>query len=164
MVADRSSTKRAGTFIGGADDLYEVFSEYRNKRQEHFLAATLDAGNKVIRIYVITIGTVSHTIIAPRELFYPAILDNAVSVALAHNHPSGQASPSKQDDKITAMLVEAGNLIGIQVLDHLIITKNGFYSYAREERLGGLLNMEQAWAKGLEAGSSTSRTRRSSTS
>jgi DNA repair protein RadC len=137
-VADRSSTAWAGTNIKTPEDLDKIFGAYRNKRQEHFLVATLTGAHTVIRVYVVSIGTVNKAITAGREVFYPAILDNASRVALAHNHPSGKAEPSKEDDRITETMVKAGELLGILVLDHIILTKTGFFSYARSGKVGGL--------------------------
>ena len=100
----------------------------RNAEQEHFVAITLNGAGEVINTRVITIGLLNHSLVHPRETFRGAILDNAASIIIAHNHPSGSLEPSPQDKMITHQLVNAGDIIGIQVLDHIIITKGNFFS------------------------------------
>lgn len=110
-------------------DIVSMLAMYVKKTQEHFIVITLNAANEIIKKRVITKGLVNRTMIHPREVFRQAIKDNAVSVILAHNHPSGNVNPSKEDDDITKKLRQAGEVIGINVLDHIIIGKNGYYSY-----------------------------------
>jgi len=82
----------------------------------------------VIRRRVVTIGILNQSLVHPREVFAEAITDRAASVILAHNHPSGTLEPSTQDISITRQLVEAGSILGIRVLDHVIVTKKGYVS------------------------------------
>jgi DNA repair protein RadC len=127
--------KKSDTMVKTALEGVELFSAYSNKRREHFLLATLDSTVRVINIHVISIGLADMAIVGMREVFYPAILDNAVAVIAAHNHPSGSPAPSLNDDKVTATLVAAGRLLGIRVLDHIIVARDGFYSYHKEGRM-----------------------------
>jgi len=105
-------------------------------KKEYFLALTLDSGSRPIVARVIHIGTLNQSLVHPREVFRDAITDGAAAVIVAHNHPSGNTSPSQNDDRVTRRLREAGELLGIELLDHLIITPDdGYYSYSEE---GGL--------------------------
>jgi DNA repair protein RadC len=158
MVA-RGSAKFRGTAALSSSDAVEFFSAYTNERQEHFLAATLTAKHRVIKIHVVSIGTVSRTVVAPREVFYPAIVDNAVAVIVAHNHPGGCSEPGTEDDDVTVSLAAAGKLLGIQVLDHIIVAKEGYYSYRKNGRMEG-----PEWESALEEELNTLKTPLSSTS
>ena len=105
------------------DVLLQV-SYLREKTREHLMAIYLNARNELLfRKHVFT-GTLNASLIHPREIFNEALKQNAASVILAHNHPSGDAEPSQDDLEITKRLIEAGKIIGIDVLDHIIITKN----------------------------------------
>jgi DNA repair protein RadC len=110
-------------------DILPILEPIKDHKQEHFVCITLNGAGNVINSRVITIGLLNHSLVHPREVFRPAILDNAASIIIAHNHPSGSLEPSSQDIAITNQLKEAGNMIGISVLDHIIITeKNGYVS------------------------------------
>jgi len=115
--------------ISQAKDLMPQLARYACKRQEHFVVAILDGGHQVLRIKLVTVGLLNRTLIHPREVFRPAILESAAAVILVHSHPSGNLDPSREDRDITRRLVESGQLIGIPVLDHLIISKQGYYSF-----------------------------------
>jgi DNA repair protein RadC len=84
---------------------------------------------------VVSIGIVNKSLVHPREVFFPAIKDNAVAIVLVHNHPSGSLSPSKEDDVITSRFCDCASLLGFNVLDHVIISSRGYYSYRREGKL-----------------------------
>ena len=88
--------------------------------REHFLAVLLDARNRIIGIETVSIGSLTASFVHPREVFRPALIASAASVVLGHNHPSGDPEPSKQDLALTLQLAQAGQLLGIKVLDHLI--------------------------------------------
>lgn len=98
------------------------------KQKEHFLLICLDARNNLIKVCDISIGSLDKSIVHPREVFKQAIQVLAARVIVAHNHPSGSLQKSKEDKKITQRLAAAGDLLGIEVIDHLIITKNDFLS------------------------------------
>ncbi len=114
--------------IRNAKDAYEYLQDMRTLSKEHMRGLYLNSHNRVIRDEVISIGTINSNIIHPREVFHPAIESNAAAVVLAHNHPSGETGPSNEDIEITNQLVEAGKILGISLLDHVIITKDGFAS------------------------------------
>ncbi len=118
--------------ITSADDVYQFLAEYAIKKQEHFLVITLDGASHVIAKRVIHIGTINQSLVHPREVFHSAILDNAVGIIVAHNHPSGTLEASNADISITNRLKDVGKLVGIDLLDHVIISKKGFYSFSDE--------------------------------
>ena len=107
--------------------------KYERKRREHFYVLTLDNSQQIIRIHIVSIGILNKTIVHPREIFIPAIKDNACSIILAHNHPSGSNKSSREDCEITERLCKVGEIIGISVIDHVIISKTGYYSFLEEE-------------------------------
>jgi DNA repair protein RadC len=124
------------THIKSPECVLPLLRRWQNRRQENFLAITLNGSHHVIKIHHITKGLANRTIIHPRECFYPTIKDYAVSVIFVHNHPSGSAISSPEDDEITDRLCMSAEILGINMLDHIIITpKNGFYSYRREGKL-----------------------------
>ncbi len=102
--------------------------DIRNHRREHFVALYLNARNELIHRENISVGTVNASIVHPRDVFAPAIEHNATGVIVAHNHPSGDTTPSPEDREVTARLKEAGRLLGIHLLHHLILTKNDHVS------------------------------------
>lgn len=113
--------------ISGPSDLERYLSPYAAKPVEYFLVLTANAALKIINCHEISKGTVNRTLVTPRDVFRAAILDNAASIFVSHVHPSGELVPSREDLLVTKKLVEAGEIIGIPVLDHVIIG-NGFYS------------------------------------
>jgi DNA repair protein RadC len=98
--------------------------------REQFLVACLDAKHAIIGVNVVSIGSLSFSIVHPREVFKPAILLNSAAIICAHNHPSGHPEPSSEDRVLTARLRQAGDLIGITILDHLILGDDRIYSFA----------------------------------
>ena len=101
--------------------------------KEHFIAIYLDLNGEVIKSEIVSIGTLTASIIHPRELFRPAIKHRATSIIILHNHPSGDITPSEADVKITKQLKNAGQLLGIEVLDHVIFEKGDrFYSFENQ--------------------------------
>ena len=105
--------------------------------KEHFLVLTLDGSHKPIQTHLITTGTINRSLVHPREVFRPAILDNATALIVAHNHPSGNLSPSSEDLEVTRRLKQAGDIIGIPLLDHVILTDT-FYQYYSSLEKGAL--------------------------
>jgi len=106
-----------------------IQSSIKDKAKEHFKLILLNTRNKIIGISTVSIGTLNSNLVHPREVFKDAISHSAASVVFAHNHPSGDPEPSEDDLTITKRLTEAGKILGIEVLDHIIITKNGFFSF-----------------------------------
>lgn len=108
---------------------------FENRDREEFVLCLLDTANTLIGLSCISVGGLAGSIVEPRQVFKTAMLANAASVILAHNHPSGNPEPSEDDLRVTLQLVEAGNLLGIKVLDHLIITGDGYTSLAERGSL-----------------------------
>ena len=111
-----------------------IRASVQDKAKEHFKLILLNSRNRVIAISTISIGTLTTSLVHPREVFKEAIMHSAASVVLAHNHPSGDPDPSEDDLKITKKLVESGKILGIEVIDHIIIGKIDHYSF-REKGL-----------------------------
>lgn len=128
--------------IMGPKDAFAHFAYLARKRQENFAVATLDSAHQIIKVRVISVGLVNRTIVHPREVFAPAIEDRAQSIIISHNHPSGSTDPSPEDHEITDRLIKAGEILGIQVLDHVIVGKGRFYSFV-ENRLMDPLGTEE---------------------
>lgn len=112
--------------ISSPDEAYKQLDYLKSKKQECFAVLTLDGANRLIDNLVVFQGTLNQSLIHPREIFAKAIEDRAASIILAHNHPSGNPEPSEEDKRVMKKLKEAGNLLGIDVLDHLIITNQGY--------------------------------------
>ena len=114
--------------IDSAEKAVELLSDIRDKKQEYFVCLTLDGANRLIAKRVISIGTLTASLVHPREVFAEAITDRAASIIVAHNHPSGNLEPSAADKEVTDRLKQAGEILGIEVLDHLILGGEGFRS------------------------------------
>jgi len=107
----------------------------RSARKEHFLAYYLNARSQLIHAETVSIGTLSASLVHPREVFSPSLSHCAAAVIVAHNHPSGDCTPSSEDKDATRRLQRAGELLGIPLLDHVIVSARGFFSF----RENGLL-------------------------
>jgi DNA repair protein RadC len=109
-------------FINSSDDANKLLQSYLNGvDREHFVVILLNRKNGIIGINTVSVGDLSSSIVHPREVFKPAIVAGAASIIVAHNHPSGDPAPSRDDINVTKRLKEAGDILGINVLDHIII-------------------------------------------
>jgi len=115
--------------ITSAEDIYNELKVYTTRQQEYFLTITLDGANHIIQKREVFIGTLNQSLVHPREVFADAITDRAASIIIAHNHPSGVLNPSVEDEQITARLKEVSKIVGIELLDHVIISKEGYFSF-----------------------------------
>jgi DNA repair protein RadC len=131
----RRRIKPEGVKVRSAADILPLIQHYADRKQEHFLCVSLNGAHEVIQVRVVTIGLVDQSHVHPREVFADPIADRASAVILAHNHPSGQLTPSPEDRDVTHRLKVAGEVLGIQVLDHVIFTTKGFYSLAEHDEL-----------------------------
>ena len=112
------------------EEVVEYLKEKLGKeKKEHFLVLALDSRNNLIKITNVSVGILDANLVHPREVFKEAILAHAAQVILVHNHPSGDPQPSEEDLEITKRLIEAGKILGIEVVDHIVITKTGFFSF-----------------------------------
>jgi DNA repair protein RadC len=122
--------KNKRKFIKSPKDLYLLLKEkIINFHKEYFMVVSLDNRNKVISIDVISIGTLNSSLIHPRETFEAAIKNHAAGIIICHNHPSGELKPSKDDLIVTNNLIKAGKLLGIEIVDHIVITKDEYFSF-----------------------------------
>lgn len=119
---------KKSTLILSPKDVWENCQDIRNHKKEHFVVFFLDTRNQQIQREIISIGTLNANLVHPREVFEPAILHNAAQIIVCHNHPSGNPEPSDEDLAITRRLQEAGKILGIEVLDHVVVTKTTFLS------------------------------------
>jgi DNA repair protein RadC len=115
--------------ISSAQDVLPLISDLIEKRQEHFLCISLNGANEVIEKRIVTVGLLNMSPVHPREVFADVIVDRAAAVILVHNHPSGDLQPSDADLKMHEQLTEAGNILGIRVLDQIIISRRGYLSF-----------------------------------
>lgn len=111
------------------EDIFNELREIRIARKEHFVTLFLDTRNQEIKRETICVGSLNMNIIHPREVFEPAIKCNTSQIIITHNHPSGNPEPSAEDVLVTKRLIKAGELLGIEILDHIIVTKNNFLSF-----------------------------------
>lgn len=117
----------------GPDDVNDIVTDALNQivqgeEREHFIVVAVNTKNKPTALYTASIGTLNQTLVHPREVFRFAILEGAAGIIIAHNHPSGDCSPSQEDIALTRRMVDAGNILGIKVIDHLIVG-NGYSSF-----------------------------------
>ena len=101
--------------------------------REHFYVMHLDIRSRVKMVEVVSVGTLTSSLVHPRETYRRAIAEGAASIIIAHNHPSGEADPSDEDTKVTNLMFEAGQLLGITMLDHIVFSKDSYFSF-RENR------------------------------
>lgn len=121
--------------ILSASDVWNFCADIRSLQKEHFVAFYLDTQNCLIERQTISIGTLNSSLVHPREVLEPALSFHAASIIIAHNHPSGELEPSKEDREVTKRLVEAGKIIDIDVIDHIILSKTGYLSFQQKNLL-----------------------------
>jgi len=109
-------------------DVWDELKDIRGNKKEHFVVFFLDARNQEIKREIISMGSLNINIVHPREVFEPAVRNLAAQIIIAHNHPSGDPQPSKEDLEVTQKLVEAGKILGIEVANHVIVSKDKFVS------------------------------------
>jgi len=136
---------RSGDPVRGPADVFRHFHpRLRDARHERFLLVLLDGRHRMLREVVISQGTLTASLVHPREVFRPALREAAAAVVLVHNHPSGDPTPSREDQEITERLAAAGELLGIPVLDHVVVAERGYVSL----RESGLLRTGTGLAGG----------------
>jgi len=124
----RQFTKQDAPLIDSPEKVAEQLSNIKNKKQEYFVLLTLNGARRLINNRIITIGTLMASLVHPREVFAYAIEDRAASIIIAHNHPSGMLDISDSDREVTKRIRQAGEIIGIRLDDHIIVTENDFIS------------------------------------
>ncbi len=127
-IANRIGNEKLLVTVKSPTDVLRVVDSLRIKKREYMIALYLNARSELIKKQVVSIGTLTESLVHPREVFVPAIKNHAVSVVLAHNHPSGNSEPSDEDIAVTQNLKEAGKILGIEVVDHIIVSKESYVS------------------------------------
>jgi DNA repair protein RadC len=122
----------SGQRIKHPEDIYNIIRHHADRRQEKFISISLNGAHEVLAVRIVTIGLVNRTIIHPREVLADPIQDRASSIAVAHNHPSGNLQPSMEDRNITQRLKDAAEILGLNFLDHLIFSDTNLFSFRRE--------------------------------
>ncbi|MEY4668508.1 MAG: hypothetical protein RL518_1207 [Pseudomonadota bacterium] len=135
----RRRIKPDGIRIRKAGDVVPLLNHLLDRPQEHVVSISLSGAHEVIKIRTVSIGLLTSCPIHPREVFVGPILDRAFSVILAHNHPSGDPTPSDEDKRVTRQLALAASTLGIRLLDHIVVAKRGFFSF---QEAGLLLSRE----------------------
>lgn len=123
--------------VRGPESVYELTRDIRSMNREHFVGFYLNSRNQVLRREIISIGSLNASIVHPREVYLPAVAMSAASVVLAHNHPSGDPTPSEEDLAITRRLLEAGRILGIDLLDHVVVARESYASFKERRLLRG---------------------------
>lgn len=120
---------KKSTLIMSPHDVWEELKDIRGHKKEHFAMFFLDSRNQEIKREIISVGTLNANLVHPREVFEPAIAHSAAHIIIAHNHPSGDPEPSEEDRIITARLTDAGKILGIEIVDHIIVAREKFVSF-----------------------------------
>ena len=131
FYADEKSNE---TIIKNSQDVLSLTYDLRDKKKEHLVCLYLNARSSLLKKEIVSVGLLDKTLLHPREIFYPATELNAASVILIHNHPSGDSSPSEKDNQIVEKIVQAGEIMGIPVIDFIIISENNHYSFYEKLR------------------------------
>jgi len=131
----RRRIKPEGAKIETPADLLPHIRNYADRKQEHFLCASLNGANELLNIRVVSIGLIDRTQVHPREVFADALTDRAAAIMVAHNHPSGGLEPSPADVEVTSQLKAAGSVVGIALLDHIIFNRTGYFSFLEDGKL-----------------------------
>lgn len=122
-------------FINSPEDILKEVEHIRENKKENFIVLYLDARNRLVYKETVSIGTLNANLIHPREVFEPAVRNLAAQIIVVHNHPSGNPEPSEDDLVITEKLTEAGKILGIEVMDHIVVAKNSYISFKEKGKL-----------------------------
>jgi DNA repair protein RadC len=131
----RRRIKPEGVKITTPADILPLIRHFADRKQEHFLSITVNGANEVLNVRVVSIGLVDRTPVHPREVFADVVADRASGIIVAHNHPAGSLEPSSSDVETTRQLRHAGEIMGIQLLDHIIFNRSGYFSFLESGRL-----------------------------
>lgn len=118
-----------GPSISSPGDIFREVRHYATRDQEQFIVLVLNGAHEILNVFVATVGLVNKTLVHPREIFSDAIQRRATAIAIAHNHPSGKLDPSDDDISVTKRILLSGDILGIKVLDHIIFSGIGYYSF-----------------------------------
>ena len=121
--------------IKSSSDVVPYVQNYAVSKKEHFLLLTLNGSHEIIQIHVVSIGTLNRTLIHPREIYGTAMREDAAAIIVCHNHPSGNCQPSEEDIDVTHNLERVGEIMGIELLDHIIVCRESYYSFLDNKML-----------------------------
>ena len=121
--------------IKSSSDVVPYVQNYAVSKKEHFLLLTLNGSHEIIQIHVVSIGTLNRTLINPREIYGTAMREDAAAIIVCHNHPSGNCEPSEEDIDVTHNLERVGEIMGIELLDHIIVCRESYYSFLDNKML-----------------------------
>lgn len=130
----RRRIKPEGVKIDTPADVLPLIRHFADRKQEHFLSITINGANEVLNVRVVSIGLVDRSPVHPREVFADVVADRASGIIVAHNHPAGSLEPSAADVEATRQLRQAGEIVGIQLLDHIIFNHSGYFSFLESGR------------------------------
>jgi DNA repair protein RadC len=143
---------REGDAVRGPEDVFRHFyARLRSAAQEHFCVLLLDGRHRILGEEVVSLGTLTASLVHPREVFRPALRASAAALVLVHNHPSGDPEPSPEDRSVTERLARAGELLGIPILDHVVVAERGFRSLREAGCLGEAPRPREGAAKASPA-------------
>ena len=125
----RRRIKPEGVKIDTPTDVLPLIRHFADRKQEHFIAITINGANEVLNVRVVSIGLIDRTPVHPREVYADVVADRASGIIVAHNHPSGSLEPSAADVEATQQLRQAGEIVGIQLLDHIIFNRTAYFSF-----------------------------------
>lgn len=128
----RRRIKPEGLKISTPADVLPLLQHFSDRKQEHFLAVSINGANEVLHVRVVSIGLIDRSPVHPREVFADALTDRASGIIVAHNHPSGSLEPSPSDIDATRQIKQAGEIVGIELLDHIIFNRKGYFSFLEE--------------------------------
>lgn len=131
----RRRIKPEGLKISTPADVLPLIRHFADRKQEHFLSVTINGANEVLNVRVVSIGLIDRSPVHPREVFADALTDRASGIIVAHNHPAGSLEPSPSDIDATKQIKQAGEIVGIELLDHIIFNRKGYYSFLEEGNL-----------------------------
>jgi DNA repair protein RadC len=133
MAVGHITVKERQVGLSSPVDVFERMKKERRSAKEHFVVFHLNTQNEVVKKEVVSVGTLNASVVHPRELFRSAVLGRCASVIIAHNHPSGSLEPSEEDLAVTRRIKAAGEVLGIELLDHIIVTASSYKSFKSEK-------------------------------
>lgn len=128
----RRRIKKDGITFEKPSDIVPLLRHYADRKQEHFLCVSLNGANEILNTRVVTIGLADRSHVHPREVFADVLVDRASAVILAHNHPAGSLEPSEEDITVTKRISQAGQILGISVLDHIVFNQKEYFSFVEK--------------------------------
>ncbi len=128
-LGKRFLQNKKSALLMSPQDVWQELKDIRGHKKEHFVVFFLDARNQEIRREIVSVGTLNANLVHPREVFEPAIAHSAAQIIVAHNHPSGNTEPSEEDRVITVRLADAGKILGIEIVDHIVVSRDAFTSF-----------------------------------